>query len=675
MRITASSQGASSQRAGRAIRPLLLWSFLCLTGLGSPGGANQKSAPQPETGASFAGLAHEMTAPDLGAFLDGIVESQLERDDVAGAVVVVVKDAQVLFAKGYGYADVEGKKPASAENTLFRQGSISKLFTATAVMQLEEQGKLDLDRDVTEYLDFKIPATFALPITLRHLMTHTAGFEERFKDLFVNEAGDLKLRPVFLAESLPRRIFAPGTVPAYSNYGVALAGYIVERVSGLRFEDYIEENILKPLGMSHSTFRQPFPDSLSTLMSRGYLLASGEAKGFEIIQGVPAGALSSSGTDMARFMMAHLQDGQLGGARILRPETAQLMHARQFAAHPALNAMAFGFYEESRNGRRIIGHSGDTMFFHSDLHLIPDANVGFFVATNSTGAGIVDQGSYGPLFITGLFDQFLNRYFPYEPAAVTTPDSAMADAVAVSGAYMPSRRNESSILRLSALMGELTVSSKAGGTIEIDPMTESGGQLKRWREVEPLVYRNVNGQDRVAFTRDAAGRLEIVTDLPPLAYQRVQWYRDKRFFLTLVGFTTIVFLLALVLWPVGALVRRHYAQTITLSLKERRIRILTRIAVAGALVVMLTWSAILLYAFEDFAVMSSRLDLRLHLLQLVTAMTTLGLPLALYRGWRSWLNGGRSLWSRLGETTIALAWLSYVWLTLDLKLLSFHLSY
>ena len=241
-----------------------------------------------------------------------------ERDDIAGATISVVKDGKLLFAKGYGYSDYEKKKPVSAEETLFRPGSVSKLFTWTAVMQLVEQGKLDLDRNVNDYLDFKIPDAFGQPITLKNLLAHTPGFEEQIKDLFTVGSESPNLG-AYLKTHIPARIYPPGTVPAYSNYGAALAGYIVERVSGRPFNEYVEENIFKPLGMIHSTFRQPLPPTLAPSMSNGYQLASDGPKPFEVVVPFPAGSMSSSAADMARFMLAHLQDGKLGDARDTAP--------------------------------------------------------------------------------------------------------------------------------------------------------------------------------------------------------------------------------------------------------------------------------------------------------------------------------------------------------------------
>src|SRR5258708_11398819 len=272
--------------------------------------------------------------------------SQLEREDIAGAVVAVVRDGKVLFAKGYGFSDVEKHKPILPAETLFRPGSISKLFTWTSVMQLVEQGKLDLDRDVNEYLDYKIPPAFGKPITLRNIMTHTPGFEDTAKELFVADAS--KMRPLgeYLREHIPARIFPPGVTPAYSNYATAVAGYIVQRVSGKPFEQYVADNLYSPLGMAHTTFVQPLPPNLLPLMSNGYSRASQSAKPFEFVQSFPAGSVSTSAADMCNFMVAHMQDGKFGNAQILKPETAKLMHARQFAADPRLNGMTLGFYEE-----------------------------------------------------------------------------------------------------------------------------------------------------------------------------------------------------------------------------------------------------------------------------------------------------------------------------------------
>src|SRR5215510_9884972 len=407
--------------------------FAWITSLTAQGPKPATPKPKAETKTEAVPITppstHAMTTEDVGAFLDGIMPQQLAREDLAGAVISIVKDGKVIFAKGYGYTDVEKKQPVSPDDTLFRPGSISKLFTWTSVMQLVEQGKLDLDRDVNDYLDFKIPAAYSKPITLRNIMTHTPGFEETVQELFVKDASDLKPIGDYLKQHIPARIFPPGTTPAYSNYATTMAGYIVQRVSGQDYFDYIDEHIIKPLGMTHSTFRQPLPDALAPLMSKGYTVASQPAKKFEFVEAAPAGSSSVSALDMTHLMIAHLQNGKYENVQILKPETAELMHSRQFANLPDMNAMCLGFYEETRNGHRIIGHAGDTDYFHSDLHLMPDAQLGFFISYNSAGKGEISARE-------AVWHAFLDRYFPIELKDGSPVSTAASDAEQVSGRYI-----------------------------------------------------------------------------------------------------------------------------------------------------------------------------------------------------------------------------------------------
>jgi CubicO group peptidase (beta-lactamase class C family) len=326
-----------------------------------------------------------LTRADFETFLDALIPSQLQNRDIAGAVVSAVKDGQLLFAKGYGYADLAGKKPVVADQTLFRPGSISKLFTSTAVMQLVEQGKLDLDHDVNDYLDFAIPKTYAEPVTLRRLLTHTGGFEETLKNLFAPNEQAIKPLHDYLVTTMPARIFPPGKVVSYSNYGFTLAGYIVERVSGEKFERYIENHIFKPLGMTSSTFDQSLSPEMRARMSQGYLAAAKKPRSYEFANVAPAGSLTTTATDMSRFMLAFLQDGTVDGVAILKPESVRTMETRQFELHPALAGLGLNFMEYSTDPR-IFGHGGDTIYFHSDMWLCPQMRFGFFISYNSAGS-------------------------------------------------------------------------------------------------------------------------------------------------------------------------------------------------------------------------------------------------------------------------------------------------
>ncbi|MGH8236058.1 MAG: serine hydrolase domain-containing protein, partial [Steroidobacteraceae bacterium] len=406
---------------------------------------------------------------DLEAFIDGVMATQLRSQHVAGATIAIVRDGQLFFAKGYGYEDVERKVPVDPEKTLFRVGSISKLFTATAVMQLVEAGKLDLDADVNTYLtDFKIPDTYPEPVTIRNLLTHTAGFEDGGLGYFMERSAD-GIMPLgaFLALHMPARVrppttdFASSTGAAYSNWGAALAGHIVATVSGVPFDEYVEQRILQPLGMARSTFREPLPAELAVRMSGGYTFANGvfSRHGFAYIHNFgPAGSLSSTAADMAKFMIAHLQDGVLGDRRILREETARLMHARALSPDPAVNGMCLGFYDTWVNGRRLIGHDGGVPSFVSDLMLIPEANVGLFVSTNSSAGGNA---------IRELENAFMDRYFPARLPDIKSALDSAARAARYSGTYRAQRRSYTKLDKIAAATGDIHVQPGPDGTLLI----------------------------------------------------------------------------------------------------------------------------------------------------------------------------------------------------------------
>jgi CubicO group peptidase (beta-lactamase class C family) len=610
---------------------------------------------------------HELTADDVGAFLDGLIPQEIEHADIAGAVVAVVKDGKLLFAKGYGYADVEKKVPVSPETTLFRPGSISKLFTWTSVMQQVELGKLDLDRDVNDYLDFKIPPAFGKPITLRNIMTHTSGFEETAKNLFVDSAEELRPTGEYLREHLPARIFPPGATPAYSNYATTMAAYIVERVSGQNFNDYVEEHIFKPLNMAHATFRQPLPDALQPDMSNGYVLGSGEPKHFEYVQVAPAGSLSASAVDMTHFMIAHLQNGKYGDAQILKPETAIQMHARQQGVWPpSMNAMCLGFYEQWLDGHRSIGHGGDTISFHSNLHLILDANAGFFVSYNSPGRAEIDPRGL-------LFNKFMERYFPAPPSNQPTLATAAQDAAAVAGSYEVSRRFDTNVLAITTVLGEtkITVNPK-DNTISMGAKGLNQ-QPERFREIAPMVFRQVDGNAKIAFAPDPSGRRIAYIDYPFMVFQQISNPLDKQsvnYFI--IGFSLCVIALTLLLWPIAAILRKHYGKPLSLEPAAKRLRLLVRLVcflVAGFVV------GLLVLLSKTDSPLTERNDFVLHLLQVIGLLAGLGSLIAIYNSLKSWGDSQQWFWYKIWNTFLALGCLGFFWFIYHWHLLNFHLNY
>ena len=607
-------------------------------------------------------LPHELTKPDLEAFLDALIPAQLQSRDIAGAVVAVVKGGQVLLAKGYGYADFAAKRPVIADKTLFRPGSISKVFTAIAVMQLVEQGKLDLDRDVNDYLDFAIPKTYPEPVTLRRILTHTAGFEETLKNLFVPGAQQIRPLRDYLISAMPARIFAPGTVPSYSNYGLTLAGYIVERISGEPFDKYIAAHILTPLKMDHSTFAQPLPEALEPNMSQGYLAAAQGPQKFEFGSVSPAGALSATATDMTRIMLALLGEGTLEGATILKPESIRAMQARQFELHPALHAIGLILMDYSMNGQRIMGHGGDTIYFHSDMIVMPDTGVGLYISYNSAGS----RPGGGR---TEVIRAFLNRYFP-EPvnaAPVIDPKTTQADGRAVSGVYSWSRRADSTLLKVAAVLGQASVRADQNGVLTIGGLQGPRGGLKQWREIGPMVYREVDGPDIIAFRQNANG---VVTELLPSAPiqlgQRVTGLDNKKILLPVVGLSLGLLGLTILLWPVAALVRRRYGRPLFSSAADRLLFLATRLVclfqIIFVLLILLPFSLV----DKNIGFIGDGINPWLGAAHIFGWAAALGLVVMGLTTIKFWRVSGLGWWTRVHTTLLFIAsaiFLSFAWWT------------
>ena len=402
-------------------------------------------------------------------------------------------------------------------------------------------------------------------------------------------------------------------------------------------------------------------------MSKGYQLASDKPKPFEVVVPAPAGSLSSTAADMARFMMAHLQDGQLGDARILRPETARLMHSRLFALDPAANAMCYGFYEESRNGQRIIGHGGDTVYFHSDLHLIPEKGVGFFVSHNSPGRG-------GPPR-TRLWEAFLDRYFPYTAPDAPTLGSAKEDAKAVGGTYMLSRRSDTSFLKAATLIGQFSVSPTEDGAIEVAQLTGPNGKPKRWREVAPMTFLEGDGQDKLVFKPDQDGRMQLILPYPFFVGQRVGLFENNKALLPVMGISLLIMLLTLLLWPVAWLVRRHYGHKLTLTSIERRLRLAVRIVFALDLFFVVALICLVIYGESHLDVFSDRGNVWFHLIQAIGVLGAIGTLVVLYNAFRSWRNREMRIWGKLRATLFVLACLGVLWFAFAGNLLHFSSSY
>lgn len=557
-----------------------------------------------------------LTSPDVQAWLDGFLPYALKRADIAGAVVVVVKDGHVLLQKGYGYADVAKQTPIDPETTMFRPGSVSKLFTWTAVMQQVEQGKINLDRDVNTYLDFKIPPYDGKPVTMRDLMTHTGGFEEDIKNLIALVPAKMPALGDALKRDVPARIFPPRQVPAYSNFGAALAGYIVERTSGQPFDEYVEQHIFAPLGMHHASFRQPLPANLMRFMSKGYEVGTREAKLYEEIDLAPAGSSAVSGADMAKFMIAHLQNGEYQGQRILQVATAHEMHDTPLTIIPPLDRMLLGFYEMDRNGQRIIGHEGDLQYFHSELSLFINHDVGFFISLNSAGNGDSRQA-----IRVAMLQGFADRYFPGSVSSGQPQASSGTDNAKLVGTYYSSRRPETNFFSLLNLISAATVSIDSKHDLVASPVMGLTGTPTRFKQTGPFLWRAVDGQDRLA-AKLQDGRVAMWSEdgvSPWDVFIPVRWYKNPSFLLPAMEASIAALLLTGILWPVAAVIRWRYGARLTMTRTAIRSYRWMRVAALASGLLMLAWLGTILLMISKFAVSDAMdpLILALHVLSII----------------------------------------------------------
>ena len=635
----------------------------------------QTETPAPDAApASAAPAGKPLTADDVNTWLDGYMPYALATGDIAGAVVAVVKDGEIVTERGFGYADVASRKPVDPKLTLFRPGSVSKLFTWTAVMQLVEQGKLDLDADVNKYLeaDFQIPPRDGKPITLRNIMTHTAGFEEQIKNIITddpNQPGYVDL----LKRWTPTRVFDAGTTPAYSNYATSLAGYIVERVSGESFYDYIDKHIFAPLDMQHSTMRQPLPKELEPYMATGYILASGEAKKFEIVGPAPAGSLSSPGEDMAHFMIAHLNNGEYHGNRILKEETAKLMHDSPLTLLPPLNRMELGFFETNINGREVIAHLGDSVYFHTSLHLFLKENTGFYVSFNSAGK----QGAAHVLRLA-LFADFADRYFPgARPETRVDEATAKQHALMMSGNWVGSRGAFTTFFSAIGLIGQTKVTVGPKGELLIPDAKGPNGQPVKWVETAPFVWQDANGHDQLAakvvdgqvtrFSYGLLGPFEVFLRADTL--RNGAWLSPALYASMAALFLTVVF------WPITAVVRRRYRARLDLAPHEISAYRAGKVGALLVLLALVAWLASVIWMSSDLNKTTSASDSLVRFDQIFGLIGFIGGFLLVLRNlWVVWTEPRR--WpARLWSVVLALSAAVVLWLAIAFHLIGWGVNY
>ena len=561
-----------TRRAMALVVVALLASLSLLTACGSTSSSANLPPREPPSG------EHQLTAEDVNAWLDGKLPDALKNGDIPGAVVTVVKDGQVVTTRGYGWADTgaSGGQPVAVDpqKSLFRVASVSKIPTSIAAMQLVEQGKVDLDADISAYLDFEIERRFDEPLTLRHLLTHSAGFEEHGS---LTPTTDLE---AYVKNDPPAQVFAPGTTPGYSNYGMALAGYIVQRVSGQPFETYVCEHVLEPAGMTTSTYEQPLPAGLAGSLGPGHTSA-GEEVSFELMGDFPAGSLTVSAPDFAAFMNAQLSRSP----KLLREETWEQMWSpglgeERLGNRAKAGEMGLGYFDLSRHGQRVVGHGGDIPGWHSQFELYPEEKTGIFISYNGDGNGSDSSNNLREDLAQG----FADRYFPGETVKASGSKDSAERARQVAGSYVPSRTFWTTFL--SAWMpaySSVSIEHTGDGKLKVDKT--------QYVEVEPWVWRQVDGRGAIA-AQVKDGKVVSLSQEP--AFTLLPTTLLQQALVPVFGVCLVLLLVVTVAWPVGALRRRR-------ALKRGQevgapVPWLTRVARGGgvlALAAQLTWISLL----------------------------------------------------------------------------------
>lgn len=623
----------------------------------------ERNSPGNASGSPF--FERNLAVDDPEAFTDALIPKQLSDYQIAGAVVSIVKDGETVLAKGYGFANVEDQIPASPHESLFRIGSTSKLFTWTAVMQLVEQGKIDLHTDVNTYLlDFQIPPTYPEPVTMWHLLTHTAGFEERLNGMLAHSPEEMISLHEYAANYMPARVRPPGEMTAYSNYGAALAGFIVESITGIPFEQYIETYLFEPLEMTRSTFRQPVPDNLRPEQAKAYsYLDSFQPLPFEYIAAAPMGSMSTSAVDMTHFMLAHLQDGSFKGRRILTPEIVRQMHARQFANDHRLSGLTLGFFDGEQNGKHYIEHGGAFTGWYALLVLLPEQNIGLFVAYNARN---------GEIPAREFFQSFMNHYFPINDiAALSTPANAKGSMEDLEGFYQCTRSISRHLDRIAhfAGMAYLRVSSAEDGSL----MTEfSMGELpireNFLQTQDPLVFRSLDDDNTLIFHAAADGRIDhlLIEDRPHYAFERVNWFETPMFAAFVIAACLIILLTALLIGLITAASGIFRKKGSSLDAAARAARVWAWCHSAAFLSLM---GGIFYYFQNDlFYPIPAYLRVVLRLNLVVSILVTVPLILTIL----AWTRRYWSLPGRIYFTMITLAQLGMAWSMTYFRLLSFQ---
>ena len=481
-----------------------------------------------------------LNSEQLEAFSDRFFNRAYAEELFPGAALVIVKDGEVVFSGGYGYANLEESIPVKADQTVFFTESVSKSFTATALMQLAEKDLLDLHADLNLYLeDMQLESSFAKPVTTADLLLHTAGFDDTDIGAYARSENEVIPLRDYVINNLPALVMPPGEAVSYSNHGYALAGLLAETISGINFTKYMDEEILKPLGMNNSSF--VLNEEMEKSLALPYLRQNDSyLPGIFLYHNYsPAGGLKATAFDMASFIIANLEDGRFEGNQLLQKQTVETMHRRQFGHHDKLPGWAYGFYEQYINGYRCLAHGGSNRLGHSSmLFLLPEENFGYFLALNTFNLELHDA------FLAELMDRF---YPGPDEASLLQPAPGQNEQFdRYAGYYYSTRQSKNSIEKIMMLLGQLRITAEPG-YLEISNY-HGIEEPNRWSKAGPMIFQNRDNGSLIAFRENEAGEITHLF-IENHAFERLPWHSAAPFQAAALLFILFAFISAVAAWP------------------------------------------------------------------------------------------------------------------------------
>jgi CubicO group peptidase (beta-lactamase class C family) len=414
-----------------------------------------------------------------------MIPAEMRKSHIEGVAVVVMESGRIIASEGFGAAQVGQERAIDPLTSVFRAGSLSKPITAALVMQLVEEGRVDLDHDVSDYVGFTVPRRNGRALTPRDMLTQSSGLSDTYRLLFATEPGQVPTLQNYARERLPPFLFTPGTQPAYSNYAFGLLGYMVEHLRGKPFAVVARERIFEPLGLDRATFNQPPEPKIAAALVQGFRRGGTEPGPFEFTTPQSAGGLTISASDYALFVRALTGKDVSGGPRILRAETAaQMLTLQPGPEGPARSEVGMGLgvtIDRTRVGLTAIDHSGDTVQYHCEFRAYPERDL-IIVAMQNTA---------GPPLVRTIVRRFEEQFGLTPPALSAVPDSREDQEVA--GTYGTGRYSAHSFLKFGRLLQLMQVEAIPGGGIRL------GAAPEPLTRVRPGLYQDLTRTARRAL--------------------------------------------------------------------------------------------------------------------------------------------------------------------------------